>query len=110
MNHQLRIPGAVEEQVFHLAELAHRAECDGIVCSAADLHGVKGRLPERFMYVTPGIAGPNTPAGADQKRIFTPRNAVRDGSSILIIGRAITGAKDRVQAAREVLQDMTKHG
>jgi len=110
LNHQLRIPGEVAEQVLHLAELAHRAECDGIVCSAADLCAVKGRLPEGFMYVTPGIAGPNTPAGADQKRVFTPGNAVRDGSSILVIGRAITGAEDRVKAAREVLQDMTRNG
>ena len=55
---------------------------------------------------------PNTPAGEDQKRVFTPGNAVQDGSSILVIGRAITGPKtpeERLQAGYEVLQDMAKY-
>jgi len=84
----------------------------GIVCSAADLYAVRDKLPNEFMYVTPGIQGPNTPAGADQKRVFTPGNAVQDGSSILVIGRAITGPKiseERVRAGYEVLEDMAKH-
>lgn len=112
LNNQLRIPGEVEEQVLNLAKFAHSAGLDGIVCSAADLYAVRDKLPEDFMYVTPGIKGPNTPAGADQKRVFTPGNAVEDGSSILVIGRAITGPKtpeERLQAGYEVLQDMTKH-
>ncbi|MCH8986646.1 hypothetical protein IIA94_00540 [Patescibacteria group bacterium] len=45
------------------------------------------------MYVTPGIKGLNTPAGSDQKRVFTPGNAIEDGSNILVIGRAITVSK-----------------
>ena len=97
---------------MNLAQLAHEANLDGIVCSAADLYVVKDKLPENFMYVTPGIKGPNTPAGTDQKRVFTPGNAVQDGSSILVIGRAITGPKtpeERVQAGYEVLQDMAKY-
>ena len=61
------------------------------------------------MYVTPGIKGPNTPAGADQKRVFTPGNAIQDGSSILVVGRAITGTPDRVQAGYEILQDVANY-
>ncbi len=112
LNNQIKVSGEVEEQVLNLAKLANEACLDGIVCSAADLHAVKDKLPENFMYVTPGIKGPNTPAGADQKRVFTPGNAVEDGSTILVIGRAITGPKtpeERVQAGYEVLQDMAKH-
>jgi orotidine-5'-phosphate decarboxylase len=110
LNKQLRVPGPVEAQVLHLATLARQAGCDGIVCSAADLYAIRSGLPDDFLFVTPGIEGPRTPAGADQKRVFTPGRALRHGSSILVIGRAITGAADRVQAARDVLQDMTKDG
>jgi len=106
LNNELRIPGKVEEQVLYLAQLAQKAGLDGIVCSAADLHAVKDKLPPDFMYVTPGIKGPNTAAGADQKRVFTPGNAVKDGSTILVIGRAITQAENRVQAGLDVLKDM----
>ena len=34
--------------------------------------------------------------------IATPENAVRDGASHLVVGRAITQADDPVKAAREV--------
>lgn len=108
LNNELKISGKVEEQVLNLALLAHRAGMDGIVCSAADLYAVKDELPAGFMYVTPGIKGPKTAGGADQKRVFTPGNAVKDGSTILVVGRAITKAEDRVQAGLEVLQDMAK--
>jgi orotidine-5'-phosphate decarboxylase len=106
MNCESRVLGTVNEQVLHLAQLSHEAGLDGVVCSAADLQAIKRYLPKDFMYVTPGIKGPNTEAGEDQKRIATPGNAIEDGSSILVIGRAITAAKDRVKAAKEVLGDM----
>ena len=113
LNNQLRVPGKVEEQVLNLANLANKAGLDGIVCSAADLYAVKDKLPKDFMYVTPGIKHPKTEkVGTDQKRVFTPGNAVQDGSSILVIGRAITGYKtpeERIQAGYEILQDMAKH-
>ncbi len=106
MNNELNIQGSVEDQVLRFAKLAEKAGLNGVVCSAADLHVIKDKLPEDFMFVTPGIKGPNTPAGADQKRVFTPDNAVKDGSSVLVIGRAITGAEDRVKAGLEVLEAM----
>ena len=111
MNEQLRIPGRVDEQVLQLAQLANQAGLDGIVCSAADLNVVRMDLPPNFMYVTPGIQGPNIAAGKDQKRVFTPYNAIKDGSTILVVGRAITAPKtsaERQKAAYEVLQDMAR--
>jgi len=111
LNNEIGIAGEVEEEVLKLAQLTKEAGLDGVVCSAADLHAIKDKLPDDFMFVTPGIKGPNTPAGADQKRVFTPGNAIMDGSTILVIGRAITGPKtkeERQKAAYEVLQDMAK--
>ncbi|MBU1111207.1 MAG: orotidine 5'-phosphate decarboxylase / HUMPS family protein [archaeon] len=102
----------VEQQVLNLALMSRDCGLDGIVCSAADLHAVREHLPNDFLYVTPGIKGPNTPAGEDQARVFTPGHAVEDGSSILVIGRAITRpdtAEGRLLAGYEVLQDMAKY-
>ncbi len=109
LNKELNIPGIVEDQVLSLAQLTNKAGLNGIVCSAADLHALKDKLPENFIYVTPGIKGPNTPAGIDQKRIFTPGNAAQEGSTILVVGRAITAAPNRVKAGYEILQDMAEH-
>jgi len=117
LNEQLKVLGTVEEQVLHLAGMTDEAGLDGIVCSAADLYAVRNHLREDFMYVTPGVKGPRTKAGADQKRVFTPGNAIEDGSSILVIGRAITDPQrkghatyeEMRQAAYEILQDMAPH-
>jgi len=113
----------VEQEVKNLAHIANDEGLDGIVCSAADLYAVRDSLPRNFMYVTPGIKGPRTPAGDDQNRVFTPGNAIQDGSSILVVGRAITDPRTKEQkeqkvevteemiqqAGYEVLQDMAPH-
>jgi len=86
-----------------LTDEAERSGALGVVCSAADLPGVRARLGREFYAVTPGIR----PAGGDahdQKRVATVERAVRDGASLLVLGRAITGAPDpaaALAAARE---------
>lgn len=112
LNNQMRVLGKVEDQVLNLARLSREACLNGIVCSAADLYAIRDKLPKNFIYVTPGIKGTKTPAGADQKRVFSPGNAIRDGATILVVGRAITDQKtpeERVQAGYEILQDMAQH-
>jgi len=106
LNLECGIPGSIEELVLRLAELTASAGLDGIVCSAADLKALKNMLPPQFMFVTPGIKGPSTAAGSDQMRVLTPGAAVEAGSTLLVVGRAITAAKDRIAAAREVLDDI----
>jgi orotidine-5'-phosphate decarboxylase len=109
MNEEIKINGSVEEQVLNLALLSKESGLDGIVCSAADLYAIKEKLPRDFMFVTPGIQGVNTLAGADQKRVFTPKNAVLAGSTILVVGRAITSPKtreERLQAGLEIIKNM----
>jgi orotidine-5'-phosphate decarboxylase len=108
MNRECRVPGSVEGHVLHLARMAQGAGLDGIVCSAADMHALKGNLEPRFLFVTPGIKGTTTPAGEDQKRVLSPGRAVAAGSSLLVVGRAITAAPDRPAAAMEVLRDIAK--
>ena len=91
-------PGFVKPFDLHsvaaaLTDESVRAGALGVVCSAADLAGIRAHLGRDFYAVTPGIR----PAGADahdQKRIATVESATRDGSSLLVLGRAITGASD----------------
>ncbi|MBI2573196.1 orotidine-5'-phosphate decarboxylase [Candidatus Woesearchaeota archaeon] len=109
MNNELNIAGSLNQEVLRRAQLTHQAGLDGIVCSAQDLTYIKPHLPSDFMYITPGIQGVNTSAGSDQARVATPSGAVAAGSSILVVGRAITAPKtpaERQQAAYEILKDM----
>ena len=88
------------EQVERLAGLARSAGLDGIVCSGAEVVAAKAAWPDGF-FVVPGVR----PAGADvsdQKRVVTPRQALDDGASILVVGRPITGADDPAAAIRDI--------
>lgn len=88
------------EQVERLAELARSAGLDGIVCSGAEVGAIRADWPDGF-FVVPGVR----PAGgdaSDQKRVVTPRQALDDGASILVIGRPITGSDDPAAAIREI--------
>ncbi len=112
--YKIGVGGNVDEQVHRLLRLSEESGLDGVVCSAQDVGSAKLNVdnPDYFLFVTPGVKGPNTPAGEDQKRVATPGNAVQDGSSILVIGRAITGPKTpelRLEAGYAVLQDMAPH-
>jgi orotidine-5'-phosphate decarboxylase len=85
-----------------LADLARRAGLDGVVCSPHDLVGIRHDLGRDFLTVVPGIR-PADAAIQDQKRVATPDAALEAGADILVIGRAITGAKDPARAAQDIL-------
>lgn len=87
---------SLKEQVLRLAALAQECEMDGVVCSAEEAEALRKLLREDFLLVTPGIR----PAGdltQDQKRVVTPAQAIKNGSSYLVIGRPITQAQRPVQ-------------
>ena len=98
--------GGPAEQVQCLAELARTAGVDGIVCSGDEVAAARNAWPGGF-FVVPGVR----PAGAsvaDQKRVVTPRQALDDGASVLVIGRPITAADDPAQAIGAIAATLSK--
>lgn len=98
------------DQALCLAELAHRAGLDGIVCSGHEVSAVRRQWRDGF-FVVPGLRpaaegnGRNGHAVGlvgDQKRIVTPREARDAGASVLVIGRPIARAEDPIAAARAI--------
>ena len=83
---------------------AVEAGCEGIVCAAADVAEAK-QLAPRLVAVVPGIR----PAGADkddQARAATPAEAFKNGADLLVIGRAVTHAADRAEAAAALVTQL----
>ena len=90
------------EQVKRLAKLTQESGLDGVVCSAQEAKMLRETLGPAFALVTPGIR----PAGSnadDQKRIVTPKQAMLDGSTHLVIGRPITQSENPNQTLRDIL-------
>jgi orotidine-5'-phosphate decarboxylase len=94
------------DQVTRLARLAQESGVDGIVCSGAEVAHARAAWPDGF-FVVPGVRPPGSDVG-DQKRVVTPREALDDGASVLVIGRPITGAPDPAQAVRDIAASLNK--
>jgi orotidine-5'-phosphate decarboxylase len=100
---ELGIVASPAEVVLRLAMLARDSGLDGVVCSAQEAPLLRAECGETFCLVTPGIR-PVQAAQDDQVRVVTPRQALDNGSSYLVIGRPVTRAADPLQALREISQ------
>ena len=101
---QLRAVGItcpLEEQVLRLATLTRDCGLDGVVCSAREAAMLRQHLGQDFKLVTPGIRPRNAEVG-DQIRVVTPADAIKLGSSYLVMGRPITKALDPIAALKAV--------
>ncbi len=76
----------VRKLVLQQAKLANKAKLDAIVCSAQEVKIVKKVFKKEI--ITPGIRF-NSKSN-DQKRVLTPKQAFKNGSDWLVIGRPIT--------------------
>ena len=76
----------INQLVTHQVKLAKKANLDAIVCSAHEVKIVKKFFKKEI--ITPGIRFSNKTD--DQKRVVTPKQAYKNGSDWLVIGRPIT--------------------
>ncbi len=76
----------VKKIVLDQARVAKKAKLDAIVCSPQEIKIVKKVFKKEI--ITPGIRF-NSKKN-DQKRILTPKQAYKNGSDWLVIGRPIT--------------------
>lgn len=78
---------------------------DGIVCSPAEVGKVRSLVGPNIVLVTPGVRSQGV-GSHDQKRVATPKDAVRDGADYLVIGRQITRAADPRREAEKILEEI----
>ena len=79
---------SIDQLVRKQAILAKQAKLDGIVCSGHEVKSIR-KICKNMEIITPGIRllGDDT---ADQKRVVTPREAIKNGATALVMGRSIT--------------------
>lgn len=91
--------------VLRRSEQALHAGMGGVVCSAEEAEAVRRIVGPDLAVVTPGIRPSGSDHG-DQKRVVSPAQAIRNGSSHLVVGRPIVAAPDRRAAAEAILAEM----
>lgn len=105
LREELGVNLTAQELVPKLALLAKDAGLDGVVASAREVKSIRDDCGPDFLIVTPGIR-PSWAGSDDQARTATPKEAMQNGSDYLVIGRPITQAANRVEAARRIVEEM----
>jgi len=82
IGHTKSINELVKKQVI----LAKACGCHGVVCAGSDLKFIKKIFKGEI--ITPGIRLKGDSSG-DQKRVMGPKEALKKGSSALVMGRSI---------------------
>ncbi len=104
--HEIGVTASPADQVARLGQLATDSGLRGLVCSPLEVELLRRTLPPSTQLITPGIR-PASEAGADdQKRVMTPADAARAGSSYIVVGRPILQAADPAAAARAILAEL----
>lgn len=96
VRNEQKINLSLNESVLNYSKLAKQARLDGVVCSVLEAGSIKQVCGEEFLCVTPGIRLEGGDSH-DQTRIATPDGARKAGSSLIVVGRAITQSANPVE-------------
>ena len=94
---------ACPAEVLRLTKLALGCGLDGVVCSAQEAALLRREIKKKFIIVTPGIRL-NREIRDDQKRTATAKQAVKAGSSFLVVGRPIIESPTPLSALKDLTE------
>ena len=94
----------VNQLVKKFAQNAKNNNLDGIVCSPLELKTVRKVVGSKMLIVVPGIRLEKNKNNKkdDQKRILTPKEAIKLGADYLVIGRPIVESKYPLKTIKEI--------
>jgi orotidine-5'-phosphate decarboxylase len=91
---------SIENHVKSLSQLVYQAGVRGLVCSGHELD----LIPQKdFFKVIPGIRLSSDEA-QDQKRVMTPKQAIKAGAQALVVGRPILESSNPRETVLEILE------
>ncbi len=97
---------SVSDLVLKKASQAKEIGIDGIVASAAEAAPIRKKVGAETLIVTPGVRPAGGDAG-DQKRIVTPKDAIKSGADYLVVGRPVTAAADPRAAVETIVGEIS---
>jgi orotidine-5'-phosphate decarboxylase len=103
---EIGVTAPFADQVARLGKLAADSGLRGLVCSPLEVAMLRSQLSADMQLITPGIR-PSSESGDDQKRVMTPADAARAGSTYIVVGRPILQAADPALAARAILAELS---
>ena len=90
--------------VVKFAKYAKKNNLSGLVCSPLEIKIVRKEVGKNMILVVPGIRPDDGSINIkdDQKRILTPKKAIKLGADYLVIGRPIIEAKNPLKTIKKI--------
>ena len=102
---EVGVRGGVAEQVARLTRLARDAGCHGLVTSPREAAICRGLMGPGALVVVPGVSVSTRTAQAhDHVRSGSIAAAITDGASHVVLGRSISRAEHRREAADHAIR------
>lgn len=101
---------AIQEAVSDLTGLAKEALIDGIVCAGTEASMIVDQYGPKILIVTPAIRPEGFMIPDDdqnQERTMTPTQAIKAGADMVVVGRAVTMAKNKKEAVLRIIDEIT---
>ena len=94
--------------VKKFAKYANSNKLNGLVCSPLEISAVRKEVGRKMILVVPGIRPEKTVIKNpdDQKRVLTPRQAIKLGANYLVIGRPIVESKNPLETLKKINQSI----
>ena len=102
---ELCVDKNIEDFVLQLAKVAKETGLDGVVASAEEARRIRKEIGDDFIILCPATR-PTWSSVNDQVRVDTPRDAILSGVDFMVVGRPITSAEDRVDAAKLIIDEI----
>jgi len=103
---QVGLEASPESNVSRLARLAKEAGLQGVVASPREIPLIREACGRDFLIVCPGVRPQGADLG-DQKRVMTPKEAIKAGADYIVVGRPITQAADPAASAAAILDEIS---
>ena len=99
--YELNRESSIEENVLGLSKLTYDAGLDGCVCSPLEVKSLRDKYDDNFKLITPGIRFLINDIN-DQSRVMSPVDAISNGASRIVVGRAITKSNNPSKIFSEI--------
>ena len=103
---ELNRKSSIEENVLTLSKLSFNAGLDGCVCSPLEVNTLRNTYDNKFKLITPGIRFSINDIN-DQSRVMSPSEAISNGASKIVVGRAITKNNDPSKVFADICESIT---
>ncbi|MCM8767952.1 MAG: orotidine-5'-phosphate decarboxylase [Candidatus Omnitrophica bacterium] len=102
----LNINTKIDKLVEKLVDYGYNWGIDGVVCSGEEIEMIRTKYNPPFLIIVPGVRIDEKNKKDDQKRIITPKEAIKKGADFVVVGRPIYENLEPEKVVEKILKEI----